>query len=507
MQGQNSSDKISDIKIREGLAYDDVLLVPQASSVLPSEVSLHTQFSRNITLKIPIVSAAMDTVTESRVAIAMAQSGGIGIIHKNMSIDDQAREVRRVKRSETGMVTDPITIASQASIREVIDLMKSHRISGVPVVDHGFLIGIVTGRDTAFETNLDRPVSEIMTKKVVTAPKGTSFDDAIKILHQHRIEKLPVVEVIEGEGKKLVGLFTIRDIENSRKYPEAAKDLSRRLLVGAAIGAGKSDLERAEALLFAGIDVLVVDTAHGHSQGVIETVRKMKKEFSKKYSFDLIAGNVATADAVKALAEAGADAVKVGIGPGSICTTRIVAGVGVPQLTAVLDCANAGRNYGIPIIADGGIRFSGDIAKALAAGATTVMLGSMIAGCEETPGDHVIYHGKSYKIYRGMGSLGAMEKGSRDRYFQSEVTRTEKYVPEGIEGRVAFKGPLENNLYQLTGGLRSAMGYVGAKCISDLRTNAEFIRMTFAGWKESHVHDVYVTREAPNYKRDEDGAF
>ncbi len=503
----NESSSNLKMKIRDGLAYDDVLLVPAASNVLPSQVSLHTQLTQNIRIKIPIVSAAMDTVTESRVAIAMAQSGGIGIIHKNMSIEEQSREVRRVKRSETGMVTAPITVTPSASIEDLIKLMSSHRISGVPVVENEVLIGIVTGRDTAFETDLKRPVSEIMTKNVITAPKGTTFDEAIRILHRHRIEKLPVVEEAGEGSKKLVGLFTIRDIENSRKYPEAAKDYSRRLIVGAAIGAGENDLARAEALLEAGADVIVVDTAHGHSSGVIETVRNLKSRLWGRFKFDIIAGNVATAGAVRALIDAGADAVKVGIGPGSICTTRIVAGVGVPQFTAVLECSAEAKKSGIPIIADGGIRFSGDIAKALAAGASSVMLGSLIAGCEETPGDHVIYQGKSYKVYRGMGSLGAMEKGSKDRYFQSEISKTDKYVPEGIEGRVAFKGPLENNLYQLTGGIRSAMGYLGSPTIEALQEKAEFVRMTFAGWKESHVHDVYVTREAPNYKRDEDAQF
>jgi IMP dehydrogenase len=480
----------------DGLTYDDVLLIPQYSQVLPNETNLETQFSRNLKLKTPVASAAMDTVTEFRTAIAMAQAGGIGMIHKNMSIQNQSLEVNRVKRSESGMVSNPITTTSNTSIKEVVDIMRHNRISGVPVVDGGILVGIVTGRDTYFETNLDRPVKEIMTKDVVTAPVGTSFEQAVQILHKHRIEKLPVVD-----GKKIVGLFTIRDIENARRHPDASKDSNGRLLVGAAIGAGGDFLERAEALLEAGADVLVVDTAHGHSQGVISAVELVKKTFRKE-TYDLVAGNVATAAATKRLIEAGADAVKVGIGPGSICTTRIVAGIGVPQFTAVLDCAREAAKHGVPIIADGGIKFSGDVVKAIAAGAQTVMIGSLFAGTEEAPGELVIFQGKSYKVYRGMGSIGAMNRGSKDRYFQTNVEDQTKFVPEGIEGRVAYKGGLANTLFQLLGGLKSGMGYVGARSISDLQHNAKFIRITPQGLRESHVHDVYITHESPNYKLD-----
>jgi len=481
----------------EGLTYDDVLLEPQYSQILPHQTNLATQFTRNLKLKCPIVSAAMDTVTESATAIAMAQVGGIGIIHKNMSVANQAQEVVRVKRSESGLVVDPITSGPETSIRKIVEIMKSQKISGVPIVDNGLLVGIVTGRDTYFEKELDRPVREIMTKDVVTAPVGTSFEEAVAILHKHRIEKLPVVD-----GKKLAGMFTIRDIENVRKHPDASKDSSGRLLVGAAIGAGGDFLERAEALLKAGVDVLVVDTAHGHSQGVISAVEKVRTTF-KSRPFELIAGNVATAAATQALAKVGADAVKIGIGPGSICTTRIVAGIGVPQFTAVRNCALAGNALGIPTIADGGVKYSGDVVKALAAGARTVMIGSLLAGTDEAPGELIIYHGKSYKFYRGMGSLGAMAEGSKDRYFQANVTDPGKFVPEGIEGRVPYRGPLASTIFQLVGGIRSAMGYIGAPTIPSMQEQARFIRITSAGLRESHVHDVYVTREAPNYKLDD----
>ena len=480
---------------REGLSYDDVLLVPQHSEILPHEASLKTSLTKNLTLNAPLVSAAMDTVTEAKTAITMAHLGGIGIIHKNMSISSHAREVHKVKRSESGMVTDPITAAPTLSIEGVVGLMKEHKISGVPIVDNGELVGIVTGRDIYFEKCDDRPVSEIMTKAVVTAPIGTSFNEAVKVLHKHRIEKLPVVD-----GKKIIGLFTVRDIEHARKFPEASKDSSGRLLVGAAIGAAGDYLERAEALLRSGVDVLIVDTAHGHSQGVLSAVKNLSGEFKKKYPFELIGGNVATAEATLALIDAGADGVKVGIGPGSICTTRIIAGIGVPQFSAVLDCARAAKTRGIPIIADGGIKFSGDASKALAAGASTIMIGSLFAGTDEAPGDMLIYQGKSYKSYRGMGSIGAMKHGSKDRYFQSEVDDSQKLVPEGIEGRVAYKGSLTQTFYQLVGGIRASMGYMGAKDIPALQSRATFTKITAAGFKESHVHDVYISREAPNYK-------
>lgn len=476
------------------LAYDDVLLVPQHSTVLPSAVQVHTQLTRNHRIETPLISAAMDTVTEAATAIAMAQHGGIGVIHKNMDPKEQADQVRRVKRSESGMITKPFTASSTTTLRQVVQLMKSHNISGVPVVDGDKLVGIVTGRDIYFEECDDRPVTTVMTSKLVTAPVGTTFDEATKILSKYRIEKLPVVD-----GDRLVGLFTRRDIENARKYPHASKDKAGRLLVAAAVGAGGDYLQRTEELLGAGVDILVVDTAHGHSQGVIDAVHLIKKTFTSR-SFDLIAGNVATPEAVQALVKAGADAVKVGIGPGSICTTRIIAGVGVPQFSAVLSCAKAARSLDIPIIADGGIKYSGDVAKALAAGAGTVMIGSLFAGTEEAPGELVIYQGKSYKSYRGMGSLGAMKKGSRDRYFQGDVEEGSKLVPEGIEGRVAYKGPLQQTLYQLVGGLKSSMGYVGASTIVDLQKKAKFVRITQSGLKESHVHDVYITREAPNYQ-------
>ena len=480
------------------LTYDDVLLTPRHSKVLPSETNLEAQFTRRIRLKMPLVAAAMDTVTESQAAIVMAQAGGIGIIHKNLSIIDQAREVKTVKKSEAGMVLDPITVTPQQTVGDILAIMRKHNVSGFPVVDHGALVGIVTGRDIRFEKNAGRPVSEVMTAKVITTRKGVSPEEALETLHKHRIEKLPI---LDDDGKRLVGLYTIKDIEKSRRFPNASKDDKGRLLVGAAIGAGGDYLERAEALLEAGADVICVDTAHGHSQGVLDAVATVKKTFAR-FRFEVVGGNVATAEGTTALIEAGADGVKVGVGPGSICTTRIVTGVGVPQLSAVMECAAAARGTGVPIIADGGIKFSGDIVKALAGGADTVMIGSMFAGTDESPGEMVIYQGKSYKMYRGMGSLGAMAKGSKDRYFQGEVDDAAKLVPEGIEGRVAYKGPLANSLYQLMGGIRSAMGYIGASTIGALQERARFRQITSAGLKESHVHDVYITREAPNYKLD-----
>jgi len=482
---------------RFGLAYDDVLLVPQHSEILPHEAKLETQFTRHLKLKIPLVSAAMDTVTESKAAIIMAQSGGIGIIHKNLSVEEQAEEVRLVKKSESGIVKDPVTVAPHATIADVMQIMKREKFSGFPVVEDGRLVGIITGRDLRFERDPKRLVRDVMTKEVITCSKNTTPDEAVEILHKHRIEKLPVLDA----DKTLIGMYTVKDIVKSRTFPNASKDSSGRLLVGAAVGAGGDYIERSEALIKAGVDVIIVDTAHGHSQGVLNAVRKLREIF-RHHSFDLIAGNVATPQAVRDLVEAGADAVKVGIGPGSICTTRIVAGIGVPQFTAVLDCAAEGRRLGVPVIADGGIKFSGDIVKALAAGAQTVMIGSLFAGTDEAPGDLIIYQGKSYKQYRGMGSLGAMRKGSRDRYFQSDVEDPGKLVPEGIEGRIPYRGTLTDTIYQLIGGIRSAMGYCGASTIEDLHKRADFVQITSAALRESHVHDVYITREAPNYKLD-----
>lgn len=481
-----------------GLAYDDVLILPQHSEILPHEANLETLLSRNIKLKIPLLSAAMDTVTESKSAIIMARSGGIGIVHKNLTIGDHAEEIRLVKKSESGIVKDPVTVSPKQTVADVQDIMKRVKFSGFPVVEDGRLVGIITGRDLRFEKDPRRLVADVMTKNVITCSPKTSAEEAEGILHKHRIEKLPVVD---SDQKTLLGMYTFKDISKAKTFPNASKDSAGRLLVGAAIGAGGDYLERAEALLSAGVDVLVLDTAHGHSQGVINAVKTVRASF-KKYSFDLIAGNVATAQAVEALAAAGADAVKVGIGPGSICTTRIVAGIGVPQFTAVLNCAAAAKKLGIPVIADGGVKFSGDVVKALAAGASTVMIGSLFAGTDEAPGDLIFYQGKSFKQYRGMGSLGAMRKGSRDRYFQSNVEDPGKLVPEGIEGRIPYRGSLADNIFQLTGGIRSAMGYIGAPTIPDLCERAEFVQITASGLKESHVHDVYITHEAPNYKLD-----
>jgi len=480
-----------------GLAYDDILILPQHSEVLPHEANLETQLSRNIKLKIPLLSAAMDTVTEAKSAIIMAQSGGIGIIHKNFTVEDHAEEIRQVKKSESGIVKDPVTVGPQQTVADVLAIMKREKFSGFPVVDHGRLVGIITGRDLRFEKDPRRLVQDVMTKNVITCTRDTTPEQAEELLHRHRIEKLPVLD----SDKKLIGMYTFKDISKAKVFPNASKDSSGRLLVGAAIGAGGDYLERAEALIHAGVDVLVVDTAHGHSQGVINAVKKVRASF-KKHDFDLIAGNIATAAAVEALAEAGVDAVKVGIGPGSICTTRIIAGIGVPQFTAVMNCSDAAKRAGIPTIADGGIKYSGDIVKALAAGASTVMIGSLFAGTDEAPGELIIYQGKSYKQYRGMGSLGAMRKGSRDRYFQATVEDPGKLVPEGIEGRIPYRGTLADNIFQLMGGLRSAMGYIGAPSIDQLYERAEFVQITASGLKESHVHDVYITREAPNYKLD-----
>jgi IMP dehydrogenase len=477
--------------LRECLTFDDVLLLPQYSEVLPAEVDVRTRFSRRIRLNIPLVSAAMDSVTEGRSAITMARAGGLGILHKNLPITAQAREVERVKRAESGMIGNPVTVRPDQSLRAALEVMREHDISGVPVVEGERPVGILTARDIRFEKNLDQPVAALMTRELVTVPKDVSNERAKELLHQHRIEKLLVVE----DGR-LAGLITIKDLLQADRNPEAIKDDFGRLRVGAAIGPGADRDERAEALVAAGVDVLVIDTAHGHSRGVIEAVRAVKKRYPQ---IDVVAGNVATADGTQALIDAGADAVKVGIGPGSICTTRVVAGIGVPQITAVSDCAKVADRHDVPIIADGGIKFSGDVTKAIAAGASSVMVGSLFAGTDESPGDLVLYQGRSYKVYRGMGSLGAMKRGSRDRYGQAG-SADEKLVPEGIEGRVPYRGSLVSILYQLVGGLRSGMGYTGSATIHDLRTKATFARITSQGLRESHVHDVIITEEAPNYR-------
>ncbi len=482
--------------IRLGLTFDDVLLLPAESSVLPHQVDLSTRVTRTLKLPIPLLSSAMDTVTEARMAIAMAQEGGLGVIHKNFTPEQQAAEVAKVKKHESGIVVDPITTTPDAPLSAVVQLMNEHGIHGIPVVDGKKLVGIVTSRDVRFEKNLNQPVHQVMTKKLVTAPEGVSQEGAIELLHKHRIEKLLVV----NEQGELRGLMTIKDVEKRKVYPNAAMDSRQRLLVAAAVGPGGDRDARVEALIKAGVDVIVVDTAHGHSRGVIDSVRDLKKNF--KATFELVAGNVATGDATKALIEAGVDAVKVGIGPGSICTTRVVAGVGVPQITAIDDCARAALGSGVPIIADGGIKYSGDVVKAIAAGASTVMVGSLFAGTEESPGETILYQGRSYKAYRGMGSLGAMRQGSKDRYFQGGVSDEKKLVPEGIEGRVPYKGTVGMNVFQLIGGLRSGMGYCGTKDIGELQTKATFVQITSAGLKESHVHDVIITEEAPNYRHE-----
>jgi IMP dehydrogenase len=483
--------------IQKALTFDDVLLIPAHSSVLPRDVSLQTKLTRNITLNIPLVSAAMDTVTEARLAIALAQEGGIGIIHKNLTPQQQAAEVAKVKRFESGILKDPITIPPTMTVREVLTLTRTHKFSGLPVVDGGKVIGIVTNRDTRFETNLDQPVSAIMTpqSRLVTVKEGASLDEARALMHKHRLERVLVL----SEDGGLAGLITVKDMMKSTEHPLASKDSLGRLRVGAAIGVGAGTEERAALLAEAGVDVIVVDTAHGHSQGVLDRVNWVKKNFPK---VDVIGGNIATAAAALALVEAGADGVKVGIGPGSICTTRIVAGVGVPQITAVDNVATALANSGVPMIADGGIRYSGDISKAIAAGANVVMLGGLFAGTEEAPGETVLFQGRSYKSYRGMGSLGAMQQGAADRYFQDNEGNVDKLVPEGIEGRVAYKGPVTAVIHQLMGGLRASMGYVGCATIDEMRARAEFVEITSAGIRESHVHDVQITKEAPNYHVD-----
>ncbi|WP_103580641.1 IMP dehydrogenase [Campylobacter concisus] len=477
--------------VKRALTFEDVLLVPQYSEILPKQVDVKTRISKNVTLNIPIVSAAMDTVTEHRTAIMMARLGGIGVIHKNMDIESQAKEVKRVKKSESGVIIDPIFINPEATVAEALSLMSDLHISGVPVIDKDHkLIGILTNRDLRFETNMSTLVKDRMTKApLITAPKGCTLDDAEKIFSQNRVEKLPIVD----KDGRLDGLITIKDLKKRKEYPNANKDSYGRLRVAAAIGVGQ--IERAKALVDAGVDVIVIDSAHGHSKGIIDTLKEVKANFK----VDVVAGNIANPAAVKDLAEAGADGIKVGIGPGSICTTRIVAGVGVPQISAIDDCAREAAKYGIPVIADGGLKYSGDVAKALAAGAACVMAGSLLAGCEESPGELITFQGRQYKVYRGMGSIGAMTKGSSDRYFQ-EGTAQDKLVPEGIEGRVPFAGSIKDVIHQLIGGLRSAMGYVGAKDIPTLQERAEFVEITSAGLKESHVHDVVITHEAPNYK-------
>jgi IMP dehydrogenase len=485
------------------LTFDDVLLVPRHTDFVPTQADVSTQLTRNIRLSVPLVSAAMDTVTESRLAIAMAQQGGLGVIHKNLAIAEQASEVDRVKRSESGMIVDPITLSPIHRIFEALDLMKKYSISGVPITEDGSkegrLVGILTNRDLRFETNVNRPISEVMTRDpLFTVPVGTTLDAAREILHRHKVEKLLVVD----RDFRLKGLITVKDIQKAVKYPNASKDPLGRLRCGAAVGIARDTVDRADALVAANVDVLVVDTAHGHSQNVLDMVRALRSRFPK---VDLVAGNVATAEATEALIALGVDAVKVGIGAGSICTTRIIAGIGVPMITAVMDCARAASAHGIPVIADGGIRYSGDITKAIAVGASTTMIGNLFAGTDESPGEIILYQGRSFKEYRGMGSLGAMRRGSRDRYFQDEFDLeapggTDKLVPEGIEGRVAHKGSVEAMVHQLVGGLRAGMGYCGARTIPILQRDAKFIRITAAGARESHVHDVAITKEAPNYR-------
>ncbi len=480
----------------EGLTFDDVLLIPAHSQVLPAQVDVSTWLTRSIRLNIPIVSAAMDTVTEHRLAIALAREGGIGFIHKNMSVEQQAESVRKVKRSESGMITDPITLPPDRTVGDALDLMAEYKISGVPIVTaEGDLVGIITNRDLRFESDRSRPISDLMTSKnLVTVPEGTTLEQAKEVLHRHRIEK---VLVVNNRGK-LTGLITVKDIMKQIEHPYACKDEQGRLRVGAAIGAGGDFLERAAALVRAGADVLTIDTAHGHAQGVLDAVVRVREAFP---DVQLIAGNISTAAAAVALIERGVDAVKTGQGPGSICTTRVISGAGMPQITAISDCARAAERFGIPIIADGGIKYSGDIAKAIAAGAHTVMIGSLFAGTEESPGENILYEGRSYKTYRGMGSIGAMARGSGDRYFQTNVNETRKLVAEGIEGMVPFKGPLQDTVFQLVGGLRSGMGYVGARDIESMRRETRLIRVTMAGQIESHPHDVTITKEAPNYER------
>ena len=476
--------------VKMGLTFDDVLLIPAESNVLPADIDLHTRLTRKITLNIPVVSAAMDTVTESRMAIALAREGGLGIIHKNMSIGAQAEQVDMVKRSENGVITNPFFLGPGHTLAEADELMAKYRISGVPICDNGKLIGIITNRDMKFETDMSQLIDNVMTKdNLVTAPEGTTLQEAREILRRHKIEKLPIVD----SENHLKGLITIKDIDKAQVYPNSARDEKGRLMVGAAIGVTADVLDRVAALVEAGADVLCLDSAHGHSQNILNCVKRIKSLYP---DVQLIAGNVATAEGTRALIEAGADCVKIGIGPGSICTTRVVAGIGVPQITAVYDAARVAAEYDVPIIADGGIKFSGDIAKAIAAGGNVVMLGSLLAGCEESPGDTEVYQGRQFKVYRGMGSLGAMACGSKDRYFQQN---NKKLVPEGVEGRVPYKGPVADTIYQMMGGLKAGMGYCGCATIDELRTKAQFTQITAAGLRESHPHDIYITKEAPNY--------
>ncbi|MEC8665535.1 MAG: IMP dehydrogenase [Pseudomonadota bacterium] len=483
--------------IREGLTFDDVLLIPAASEIHPNDADTRTQITKSISLNIPVISAAMDTVTAAEMAIAMAQAGGLGILHRNMTVEEQAAEVQKVKRFESGMVVNPITINPHATLGEALELMRYYKISGIPVTEeNGKLCGILTNRDVRFAENMEQPVRELMTAENLVKVVGeVDKAEARRLLHKHRIEKLLVVD----EADKCIGLVTVKDIEKSDLYPNASKDGQGRLLVGAAVGTGNTGFERAEAMADAGLDIVVVDTAHGHSKNVIDTVKRIR-DHVKSDKLQVIAGNIATGDAAKALIDVGADAVKVGIGPGSICTTRVVAGVGVPQLTAVMDVADACAKKQIPVIADGGIKFSGDMAKAVAAGADCIMMGSMFAGTDEAPGEVILYQGRSYKTYRGMGSVGAMMRGSADRYFQGGVTESQKLVPEGIEGRVPYKGSVGAVLHQMVGGLRASMGYTGNRTIAEMKQNAQFMQMTGAGFRESHVHDVTVTQEAPNYR-------
>lgn len=481
--------------VGEALTFDDVLLLPAYSEVLPRDVDISTYLTKDLKLNMPLISAAMDTVTESATAITMAREGGLGVIHKNLSIEAQALEVDKVKKSESGMIVDPITMEPENKIYEALEIMKRYKISGVPITKNKVLVGILTNRDLRFEKNLNRPISEVMTKEnLITVPEGTTLEEAKELLQKYRIEKLPVVD----KNFRLKGLITIKDIEKARKYPNACKDSLGRLRVGAAVGVGPDRDARVEALIKAGCDVIFVDTAHGHSKLVIESVKVLKKKYP---NIPIVAGNIATSEAALALIKAGVDAIKVGVGPGSICTTRIIAGIGVPQITAIMECYEVAKKYGIPVIADGGIKYSGDITKALAAGADTVMVGSLFAGTDESPGESILYQGRTYKVYRGMGSLEAMKKGSSDRYFQGDVEDV-KLVPEGIEGRVPYRGPLSQTIFQLIGGLRSGMGYLGCKNIEELKTKTKFIKITSAGLRESHVHDVIITKEAPNYRLD-----
>jgi IMP dehydrogenase len=482
------------LDMKDGYTFDDVILVPARSSVLPNEVDVKTRLTREITMNVPIVSAAMDTVTESATAITMARQGGIGIIHRNMSVDRQVLEVEKVKKSESGMIVDPISIEPDRKISEVLEIMSKYKISGVPVVKEGNLVGIITNRDLRFETNLDQRVEEVMTKEnLATAKTGITLEESKMILHKRRIEKLLVVD----EDGKLVGLITIKDIEKIKKYPLSCKDERGRLRVGAAVGTGPELMERVHRLSAANVDVVVIDTAHGHSEGVIRAAEMVRKRFP---NLQLIAGNVASGEGARSLIDVGVDGVKVGVGPGSICTTRVVAGVGVPQMTAIVECAEAAKKHGIPVMADGGIKYSGDITKALAAGADSVMIGSLFAGTEESPGETILFQGRTYKVYRGMGSIEAMKEGSKDRYFQGDVETEKKLVPEGIVGRVPYRGPLSDTVYQLVGGLRAGMGYLGCKDIAELKVKPTFMKITPAGLRESHVHDVIIIKEAPNYR-------